>query len=307
MLELVFGSIKTIVLVVILASFSSTVMSINTSCSYEEGTLLCEDYINLNTLSFNLTGPISRLILRPAKERRNSFSDELAEFFLKIKDRYADDFDVELENFVDFDIGFNPFNSFTFTNKAGRKLLIDNSVLEFKINGLEVFNCTSSLAITQQKLFAKFVQVHFGINTIYRERLCPVVFADAQLDLLNFNGIDFRENAFTFGRLMNGTSLFRSNVKRAEILKANELVLDSAIFSPDVFRETVQIVYESIDPSAGLVEIASDTFGILRGLRELTLSINNWETFVKTSNGEWYSRLNPNRTSGFLLHLIGII
>lgn len=272
-------------------------------CSYDEQveTVLCENFIILNSSSLNPTGPIRRLVLRPAKERRNSFNDELIGFFQKIKDFYTDNFDVELENFVDFDIGFNPF---TLTDKRGALLRIDNSVFEFKTNGLPIFNCTYSLASTQQKLFAEFDYVSLEINTIYRERLCPAVFGDALIVDLVINGIDYRENPFTFSQFVSRppAGLFTPKIRRLELLRASLLELDQDILNQDLFRDTVEIFYEADNE---LVEIDSETIGQLRALRRFELSLNNWNTFVKTSNGNWYSKLNVNRIDGFVFYLIG--
>jgi hypothetical protein len=276
---------------------------INIECTYfvVNETLLCENYINLNALQLNLTGPINNLILKPLNERANSFNEQLVVFFDKIKTNFTDNYSVWLENFIDFDISFNPFN---LVNKQANRLVMDRSILDFKNNGMNV-NCASYVGSTQDKMFAKFKEILFHSNMLYKDDQCPVIFGASKLDRVVFNGIDSIENSFSFANLTGDPTIFTSDINNVEFLRANLRVLNSRVLNPDVFRRVEKILYSTENVRMALAEIEIGLFAPFQGLNRLELALTNYAQFVKTSNFRWLSSLNPRRTPGFRLIFTG--
>lgn len=282
--------------------------SMSQSCTYteESKTLECKNYTSLSSLNIVLSGKIHELILRPILERPHSFGDELIIFFDKIKSDFEDGYNVLLENFIDFDIGFNPFYSiYESSGQAlGGKLIIDRSILEFKSNGIDV-NCTSYVSSTQKKMFAMFKEVHFAANTLYREGQCPIIFGDSDLNLVRIAGVDYVENVFSFAKFNNETTVYRSNVDRVVIEEANLRTLGSSILSVDVFKQATEIAYYSGLRAPGLLEIEDNLFKQFKALRRLYISVNDFELFALSSSGAWMNVLNPEKADNFQLNLIG--
>jgi hypothetical protein len=280
--------------------------SMSQSCTYTEETktLECKNYTSLNNVNIVLSGKIRELILRPILERPHSFGDELIIFFNKIKSDFEDGYNVLLENFIDFDIGFNPFNLiYESSGQAlGDKLIIDRSILEFKNNGIDV-NCMSYVSSTQKKMFAMFKEVHFAANTLYREGQCPIIFGDAELNLVRIAGVDYAENVFSFATFNNAT-VYRSNVDRVVIEEANLRTLGSSILNVDVFKNAKEIEYYSGLRAPGLLEIEDNLFFSFRDLSRLYISVFDFERFALSSTGTWMSALNQTKAD-FQLNLIG--
>ena len=261
---------------------------LNAACDFDPilSTLNCEDINNLTEI---LIGPdqVQTLQIIPAQPLQ--FDDSLD--LNGLDDLFANNFNINLNNFIKFDFLSNPFNDLK-TKKAD-SLTLTNLYFDFVFND-EPLSKSCDLSIVNRAfkpLLASFQRVFLNFRLNFSSDVCPLVFQNANIKKLSIAVLN-EANTLTFAELKpgaNNRTNINSKIDSFEVKNSELLSLDSSLINPSVFEYLTELSFAS---AVSELKIQQDLFASLRSLRSFSLEMKDFSELMKAENLGWILSLN---------------
>jgi hypothetical protein len=271
-------------------------------CQYDNNSnfLDCNNFDSfdeLNDYFINIKDKIKKFRLSPKKLTQ---LEKDSVVLRPVEDLFEEDYDVILENIDGFEFDSNPFDRI---KAKGRKLELNNIQLSFfdKQNKDISQNCSLDIFLSDLQLpfFSQFKIVHLNQNISYKYSICPVLFKRSITEKLI---VSDASSKFRFSNLKAPTknrTLQSSSIFEYELLNLDVTVLNENLLTEELFKNLVKFKLTQSNASDSL-KIPTNYFKNFKKINEFYLSINNFESFFKSSF-EWISNLNNDINNQFKL------
>ena len=268
---------------------------LNSTCVFDAflSTLNCE---NINNLTEIIIGPDQVLTLQITPAQPIQFDDSLD--LNGLDDLFANNFNINLNNFNKFDFLSNPFNDLK-TKKAD-SLTLTNLYFDFVFNNESLYkSCDLNIVNRAFKpLLASFQQVFLDFELNFSSVVCPLVFQNANIKKLSIAALN-EANTLKFVELKpgaNNRTNINSKIDSFEVKNSELISLDSSLINPSVFEYLTELKFAS---AVSELKIQENLFASLRNLRSFSLEMKDFSELMKAENLNWILSLN----SGFRIDL----
>ena len=254
-------------------------------CTFSNLVLDCSGISSLTEVDTLQPGPIVLLSIKPATKLRFDAKFSLALNNEKFQNGYA----VSLDNFNGFEFNSNPFEDLK--PRRGALLILNDLNFDFYSNVFNLLSssCSFTNGFNYRPLFASFDNVFLGQDVLFDNKVCPLVFQNANIKKLTVNKLQETDGLF-FADLINSGDRLNSIIEQYEVYNMYVKTLDERILNRFVFKDLNRLKLVMLNP---IFRIDDYLFTFFKALKELDLSVLNYELFLKNQNSwVWSFALN---------------
>lgn len=282
-----------------ITTFAPTITTPNTTteaCQFikEIATLKCDEIVSLTNINTNSVSDFEQIqvVYIKGKDTINfesfNFSDS--------ETKFAENFNLILENFNRFDLKANPFDRFS--QKGG--------VLDISESNFEFFSTSHSATLSDVCAFVKtsynplissFSNMILGTLVKFTQKVCPLAFKNSHMTKFVISKIteeNFLEFA-TLTHLENQTediaSLLNSTIQKFEIYQSSLKNISSVLLNDDVFARLKSFILHAMNDD---VQIETNLFKPFKLLKEFHLYVPDFMKFRELSNFDFLSSINSD-------------
>lgn len=200
------------------------------------------------------------------------------------------------------DLGIESDKSWTLDDCKKANIEIFSSRFDFFVNEMRVARSCQEYVdanlTTPRSIFQIFVKRKMRldlINNVYKNRLCPLLFKNARINLLYISGMSnhfFRQNVLSFNSIHENETLLddlNSSIRELGLYRTENIALDKNFLNPYVFKKITEIVtYEIIS------RIENDIFSYFKELKSFQSEAHYFRRLIHKQGVEWMRALNSH-------------
>ena len=196
-----------------------------------------------------------------------------------------------LANLAAIDFKANPFK---YIQGSDLFLYIYDSNVRFVYEGKNLSeSCVTLLKNpTAQWLLPKFRNFLLGSGNTYETKTCPIIFRNANLTRFDYD-INM-ENKLNFMPLPPDAGIQLNFASNLVFISGKNVIVNKETLRGEVFAPSLTQIY--LTSSASIERLSDDAFDDLPSLSYLSFSIENFDSFIQSSNNLWLRNLNQHVT-----------